>query len=116
VFYSPPVREVAVVSVNGTECGTLWAPPYVLDLSEHLQPGTNELAVTVYNTAANALAADTAMHRLADESSARYGRRFRMQDLDLALEAVASGLLAVPHLTVAAAAPVSTIQHENGAE
>jgi hypothetical protein len=93
------VREVAVVSLNGVECGRLWAPPYVLDLTGRLHPGTNELEVDVYNTAANALSADSDIDRLAAESSARYGRRFRMQDLDLALESVSSGLLAVPSLT-----------------
>ena len=36
--------------------------------------------------------------RLAAESEARYGRRFRMQDLDQAMATVRSGLLAVPAL------------------
>jgi hypothetical protein len=95
---SPPVREVAVVHVNGAESGILWAPPYALDITAHLTAGTNRLRIVVHNTAANALAADTAIHRAVEVSTARYGRRFRMQDLELALDGVSSGLLAAPSL------------------
>ena len=45
----------------------------------------------MYNTAANALAADEHITRLAAESE-RYGHRFTMQDLDRAMESVRSGL------------------------
>ena len=38
--------------------------------------------------------------RLAAESEARYGRRFRMQDLDKAMATVRSGLLQVPTLVL----------------
>ena len=34
------------------------------------------------------------------ESERRYGRRFRMQELDLAMDGVRSGLLAVPTLVI----------------
>lgn len=98
VEVSPPVREVAVVSLNDQPCGVLWAPPYVVDLTGALQPGENRLRVVVYNTAANALSADTHIHALAEQSASRYGRRFRMQDLDLALDGVSSGLHRVPEL------------------
>jgi len=54
----------------------------------------------VYNTAANALTADEHIKRLAAESEARYGRRFRMQDLDQAMATVRSGLLQVPTLVL----------------
>jgi hypothetical protein len=47
------------------------------------------------------------MTRLAAESEARYGRRFRMQDLDKALATVQSGLLQVPTLLVRRATPTS---------
>ena len=98
VHISPPVREAAVVSVNGHEAGMLWAPPYEIDITEHLKPGINRLRIVVYNTAANALASDTAVQQMIDESTARFGRRFRIQDLDLALDGVASGLLAAPRI------------------
>jgi alpha-L-rhamnosidase len=94
----PPIRDVGVVSVNGAEIGMLWAPPYEIDLSGHLEPGANRLRVVVYNTAANALACDTASQQTFEGSTARFGRRFRVQDLDLALERVVSGLMAVPRI------------------
>jgi hypothetical protein len=52
----------------------------------------------VFNTAANALDRDDAIREIAEQSVARYGRRFSMQDLDLAMDGVSSGLLAVPTL------------------
>jgi hypothetical protein len=98
VQLSPPVREVAVVTLNGLDCGLLWAPPYVLDVTEQLRPGPNQLRLVVSNTAANALAEETEIQRLSEQSAERYGRRFRMQDLDLALVGVESGLLSTPVL------------------
>ena len=97
-----PVGEVAQVRVNGIDCGLAWAPPYRVEITGALRSGPNEIAVIVYNTAANALAADEHIMRLAEESEARYGRRFRMQDLDRAMESVRSGLLRVPTIVVSA--------------
>ena len=95
-----PVGEVAQVGVNGIDCGLAWAPPYHVEISDALRSGANEIEIIVYNTAANALAADEHITRLAAESEAHYGRRFRMQDLDRAMESVRSGLLRVPTLVV----------------
>ena len=95
---STPVREVVEVIVNGDRVGVLWAPPYVLDLTDRLNPGSNSVELVVSNTAANALAADTAIGRLVEQSRERYGRRFVMQDLDRAMDGVSSGLLCVPVL------------------
>jgi hypothetical protein len=93
-----PVGEVARVRVNGIDCGLAWAPPYRVDIGHALCSGVNQIEITVFNTAANALAADEHISRLAAESEARYGRRFRMQDLDKAMDSVRSGLLQVPAL------------------
>ena len=95
-----PLGEVAQVRVNGVDCGLAWAPPYRVDISEALRGGRNTIEIVVYNTAANALAADEHIARLATESEARYGRRFRMQDLDKAMATVRSGLLQVPTLVL----------------
>jgi hypothetical protein len=96
------VGEVAQVQVNGVSCGLAWAPPYRVEISNAVRRGTNEIKIIVYNTAANALAADEYIGRLAAASEARYGRRFRMQDLDQAMATVRSGLLQVPTLVLAA--------------
>ncbi len=95
-----PVGEIAQVTVNGIECGVVWAPPYRVEITGGLRRGVNEIEITVYNTAANALAADEHIMRLTAESEARYGRRFRMQDLDQAMATVRSGLLQVPTLVL----------------
>jgi hypothetical protein len=96
-----PVGEVAQVWVNGIDCGLAWAPPYRVEIGHALHNGANAIEITVYNTAANALAADEHIAQLAAESEARYGRRFRMQDLDKAMATVRSGLLSVPSLVQA---------------
>lgn len=94
----PPVGEVVRVVVNGRDAGTLWAPPYRLDITEFLHAGDNTLRLTVSNTAANALTRDTDIYRLATESERQYGRRFVMQDLEKAGDNLNSGLLSVPAL------------------
>jgi hypothetical protein len=93
-----PVGEIAQVRLNGVDCGAAWAPPYRLDLTAAARTGPNDLEITVRNTAANALAADEHILRLAADSEARYGLRFQMQDLDRALATVRSGLLSVPRI------------------
>jgi hypothetical protein len=97
-----PVGEVAQVQVNGVNCGLVWAPPFRVEISNAVRRGTNEIKIIVYNTAANALAADEHIMQLAAESEARYGRRFQVQDLDQAMATVRSGLLQVPTLVQSA--------------
>ena len=96
----PPVGVMAEVRVNDVDCGMVWAPPYAVDVSRAVQPGANRVEITVYNTAANALAHDEHVSSMVAESESRYGRRFRMQELDRAMEGVRSGLLAVPTLVI----------------
>jgi hypothetical protein len=95
-----PVGDVAQVRVNGIECGLVWAPPYRVEITGALRSGANKIEIIVYNTAANALAANDHIIQLAAESEARYGRRFRMQELDRAMETVRSGLLGVPRIVL----------------
>jgi hypothetical protein len=93
-----PVGEIAQVRLNGVACGVVWAPPYELDVSAAARGGRNHIEITVSNTAANALAADGQIGQLTADSDARYGRRFRMQELDRAMATVRSGLLSVPRI------------------
>ena len=95
-----PVGEIAQVRVNGMDCGVAWDPPYRVDITGAAHSGRNEIEITVHNTAANALAADQQIIELAAQSEARYGRRFRMQDLDRAMASVRSGLLSLPTIVV----------------
>lgn len=89
-WYEAPVREAAVVTVNGRRAGSLWAPPYRLDVTRLLRPGRNRIEVEVANTAINLLAGRApADYRLLH---ARYGERFQPQDME-DLQPVASGLM-----------------------
>jgi hypothetical protein len=96
----PPVGVMAEVRVNDVDCGMVWAPPYVLDVSRGVVPGPNRVEVIIRNTLANAIAHDQQLEPMVAESERRYGRRFRMQELDLAMEGTQSGLLAVPTLVI----------------
>ncbi|HEV8254119.1 MAG TPA: glycosyl hydrolase [Vicinamibacteria bacterium] len=93
---APPVREAATVFVNGRRAGSLWAPPYRIEITDLLRDGANEIRVDVYNTAINRLAEGghlPDMRALVE----RYGLRTRLQDLE-GLQPLPSGILSVPRL------------------
>jgi hypothetical protein len=95
---APPIREAATVFVNGRRAGSLWAPPYRVDVTDLLRDGANDIRVDVYNTAVNQLAGGG---RLPDMKPVveRYGLRTRLQDLD-GLQPLPSGILAPPRLVL----------------
>ncbi|MET0983579.1 MAG: glycosyl hydrolase [Telluria sp.] len=76
-----PVREAAQVWVNGKRAGAVWHPPYRVDVTNLLAPGSNRIEVRVANLAINTLAG----HALPDYRllSVRYGQRFVPQDTEL---------------------------------
>lgn len=89
-----PIRDAAMVSVNGKPVGSVWAPPWRLDLPG-LPPGRNTIEIRVSNTALNRLAGDPRPdYRLL---TARFGERFTPQDSDK-ITALPSGLLRAPAL------------------
>jgi hypothetical protein len=92
----PPIREAATVFVNGRRAGSVWAPPYRVDLTDLLRDGANEIRIDVYNTAINRLAEGG---HLPDTAALveRYGQRFRLQDLE-GLRPLPSGILSVPRI------------------
>ena len=94
-WYDPPVREAAIVFVNGHRVGSLWHPPYRLAVGGFLKQGRNQIVIKVYNTAMNAWAA-LPPHDY-KPLIAKYGDRFQMQDLDQ-VKPVSSGLLGTIHL------------------
>lgn len=96
--FAPPVREAALVTINGHDAGTLWHPPYRLALSGLLKSGTNHIEIHVYNTAFNAWSAQPP--RDYAPLIAQYGDRFQMQDLDQ-VKPIPSGLLGTIHLMIA---------------
>lgn len=52
------VEMIAVVTLNGKKLGTLWTPPYCLDITHALKPGKNKLQVEVTSTWFNRLVYD----------------------------------------------------------
>jgi alpha-L-rhamnosidase len=85
-----PVREAAVVYLNGQRAGSVWRPPYEVDVTKLLRPGENTLRVVVGNLAINKLAGSALPdYRLLNS---RYGERFKPQDMEN-LQPLPSGLL-----------------------
>jgi hypothetical protein len=89
-----PVREAAQVFINGRLAGSVWQPPYELEVQ--MRKGENQIRVVVANLAINALAGQT----LPDykELIAKYGDRFQPQDLDN-LKPLPAGLIGPIKLT-----------------
>jgi hypothetical protein len=89
-WFNPPVREAAVVYVNEQRAGSVWCPPFRLDVSGLLRAGENQFRVVVANTAMNYMAG----HSLPDYRllNLRYGERFQAQDMDK-VQPIPSGLL-----------------------
>ncbi len=85
----PPIREAAIVEVNGVRAGSLWHPPYQIDISRFVHPGSNQIVVHVYNTAINEMAGQPPHDYTALE--AKYGKRFQPQDMEN-LQPLRSGL------------------------
>jgi hypothetical protein len=85
-----PIEVAAVVYVNGERAGSLWHPPYQLNVGALLKQGSNTIEVRVANTAIN----ERAGQALPDYRLlwSEYGRRFEPQDMQH-LEPLPSGLL-----------------------
>lgn len=49
------IYNIATVKINGLDCGTIWTPPYQLDISKAVTTGNNEIRLVVTNTWANRL-------------------------------------------------------------
>ena len=85
-----PVRDAAVIYINERRVGSVWCPPYALDVTSFLRPGNNKIRIVVANTALNYMAG----RRLPDYRllNLRYGERFQAQDMDK-VQPIPSGLL-----------------------
>lgn len=104
-----PVREAAVVFVNGNRAGSVWCPPFVLDVSDLVRAGENRLRVEVANTALNYMAG----RRLPDYKllNLRYGVRFEAQDMDK-VQALPSGLFGTVRLLISEVTPGGAPQRD----
>jgi hypothetical protein len=51
-----PVREAAIVFVNGQRAGSTWCPPYQVEVTKLFREGVNAIEIHVYNLGSNQLA------------------------------------------------------------
>jgi hypothetical protein len=94
-WFEGPVREAAVVYVNDQRAGSVWHPPYAVNVTGLLRTGENQLRIVVANTSINEMAGVALPdYRLLNS---RYGERFTPQDMDH-LQPLPSGLLGSIHL------------------
>ncbi|MGA9978592.1 MAG: hypothetical protein WBQ08_08160 [Candidatus Sulfotelmatobacter sp.] len=99
-YFEGPIRDAAEVYVNDQRAGSVWHPPYTIDITRLLTVGTNSLRIVVGNTAINSLAGRALpTYRLLNE---RYGERFEPQDM-ANLRSLPSGILGSPRLILAKA-------------
>jgi hypothetical protein len=52
------IYNIATIKINDIDCGTLWTPPYLLDITKALKQGENKIEIVVANTWANRLIGD----------------------------------------------------------
>lgn len=92
-----PVRESAIIYVNGQSAGALWHPPYQVDVTRLLHAGENRLRIVVANLAINEMAG----RALPDYKllNLRYGTRFVPQGFE-GLHALPAGILQKVELVV----------------
>jgi hypothetical protein len=75
-----PVREAAVVYINGQKAGYVWHPPYRVRVDRFLHSGVNHVRIVAGNSAINELAGQASPdYRLLN---LRYGIRFTPQDME----------------------------------
>jgi hypothetical protein len=89
-YFEGPIREAAEIYVNGERAGSVWCPPYTIDVTKFLTVGKNSLRIVVGNTAINSMAGRALpSYRLLND---RYGERFVAQDMG-SLRPLPSGIL-----------------------
>ncbi|HEY3762819.1 MAG TPA: glycosyl hydrolase [Verrucomicrobiae bacterium] len=99
-----PIREAAIVYVNGQRAGSLWCPPYSIDVTGKLKTGENEIRIEVANLAINYMAGIQFPNYDYRGLVRQYGNRFQPQNLD-EIAPLPSGLLGPVRLVTAATAP-----------
>jgi len=88
----PPIREAAVIYLNDQRAGSLWCPPYVLDVTGKLKPGENKIRIEVGNLAINYMAGIKFPNYDYAGVTRQFGNRFLPQNLGL-IQPLPSGLL-----------------------
>jgi hypothetical protein len=67
------VEVIARVALNGTPLGVAWKPPYVIDITDAAQPGSNRLEISVVNLWPNRMIGDAQLPEDADWVAQSFG-------------------------------------------
>jgi hypothetical protein len=87
-----PVHEAAVVYINNKRIGSVWAPPYTLDLTGALTEGDNDIRIEVGNLAINYMAGHGFPNYNLSAIREQFGNRFDPQNVQN-LQPLTAGLL-----------------------
>jgi hypothetical protein len=87
-----PIREAAILYINGQRAGSVWCPPYSIDVTGKLKAGENQIRIEVANLAVNYMAGIKLPNYDYEGLVRKYGNRFQPQDLNL-IRPLPSGLL-----------------------
>ena len=98
-----PVHEAAVVYVNDQRIGSVWSPPYAIDVTGKLKAGENKIRIEVANLAINYMASIKLPNYDYDGVTRQFGNRFQPQNLNL-IQPLPSGLLGPVRLVATATA------------
>jgi len=96
-----PVREAAILYINDQRAGSVWCPPYSVDVTGKLKAGENKIRVEVANLALNYMAGIQFPNYDYAGVTRQYGNRFQPQGLNL-IQPMPSGLLGPVRLVAAA--------------
>jgi alpha-L-rhamnosidase len=86
-----PVREAAIIYINDQRVGSVWCPPYSLDVTGKLKAGENKIRIEVANLAVNYMAGIKLPNYNYAGVTDTYGNRFQPQNLNL-IQPLPSGL------------------------
>jgi hypothetical protein len=87
-----PVREAAVLYINDKRIGSVWSPPYAINVTGQLKTGENQVRIEVANLAVNYMAGIKLPNYNYAGVTQKFGNRFQPQNLDL-VQVQPSGLV-----------------------
>jgi hypothetical protein len=99
---NPPIREAAVIYLNEKRLGSLWCPPYAIDVTGKLKPGENKIRIEVANLAINYMTGIKFPNYDYAGVTRQFGNRFKPQNLSL-VQPLPSGLLGPVRLVATSA-------------
>jgi hypothetical protein len=87
-----PVRDAAILYINDKRVGSVWSPPYAIDVTGQFRRGQNKIRIEVANLAVNYMASIKFPNYNYAGVTQKYGNRFQPQNLDQ-IQPLPSGLL-----------------------